>query len=644
MGLNLFRFRKSTNSDQPLARRYQVVSQLGSGGFSQTFLAEDLHLPGHPRCVVKQLKPQVRDPSGLQTARRLFDTEAQVLYQLGTHQQIPRLLAHFEDNQEFYLVQELIDGNPLTQELAAGQRWPEQAVVTMLLDLLQVLVFVHAQNVIHRDIKPSNLIRRHQDNRIVLIDFGAVKQVSTQIINPNSNPTQTIAIGTQGYMPNEQLCGNPRFSSDIYAVGMLGIQALIGIHPKHLSIDPDTYEVNWRDRLPTRADGTPLVNAELAAILDRMVFYDFRDRYATAAEAIEALRTVAIAPIHLEVTEPYLPSPTLPLAAGVPPDDESEWTEHAADASSEPSEATAPPPAAGSSFQAAFNSSSPTQALTASNRLNSSQQTSASARPTPSTIQTHSNPSPFLTWQLGLIPLGLGAAIVAAAATGLIAIPGFAPQSNSRPDPAETSSEESPRNDAVSQTPDPQAQLAAVLNQANRLRTGERYNESLQLYDQAIALDATNVEALWGRCYNLNRLQRVEEAIASCDAALQIEPNNPQALWSKGYALDQQQNHQGALQLYDQAIAQQPDFAEAWSNKGTALLLLGRAPESITAFDRAIQLDSTLAEAWNNRGAALWSAGRQSEAIASIDKAIELKPDYADALSLRQQMRDAIGR
>jgi serine/threonine protein kinase len=67
--------------------------------------------------VVKQLKPQVSDAKSLQTARRLFDIEAKVLYQLGNHDQIPRLLAHFEDNQEFYLAQELIEGEPLTQEL-----------------------------------------------------------------------------------------------------------------------------------------------------------------------------------------------------------------------------------------------------------------------------------------------------------------------------------------------------------------------------------------------------------------------------------------------------------------------------------------------------------------------------------------------
>ncbi|HEY9596197.1 MAG TPA: serine/threonine-protein kinase, partial [Cyanophyceae cyanobacterium] len=277
--LHLF---QPTDPDKPLGGRYKVINQLGAGGFGQTFLAEDLHLPGHPQCVVKQLKPQVTDASSLQTARRLFDIEAKVLYQLGNHDQIPRLLAHFEDNSEFYLAQELIEGEPLTQEFAGGSPWSEARAIALLQDLLSVLAFVHQQQVIHRDIKPSNLIRRRQDGTIVLIDFGAVKEASTQVVNPQSGDTKTISIGTQGYTPKEQLGGNPRFSSDIYAVGMIAIQALTGIHPRRLKEDPQTGEIDWHE-------SAPKISAELRDIVDCMVRYDFRDRYPTAVEALEAI-------------------------------------------------------------------------------------------------------------------------------------------------------------------------------------------------------------------------------------------------------------------------------------------------------------------------------------------------------------------
>src|SRR6476469_8154976 len=131
---------------QTLGGHYQITSHLGGGGFGQTYLAKDQYLPGNPLCVVKQLKPQATDPFTLQTARRLFDTEAKILYQLGTHDQIPRLFAYFEENKEFYLVQEFIEGHDLSQELTPaiiGGQLSEGEVICLLQDVLEILEFVH---------------------------------------------------------------------------------------------------------------------------------------------------------------------------------------------------------------------------------------------------------------------------------------------------------------------------------------------------------------------------------------------------------------------------------------------------------------------------------------------------------------------
>ncbi|MGK7875870.1 MAG: protein kinase [Xenococcaceae cyanobacterium] len=272
-----------------LRRRYKIIRPLGTGAFGQTYLAQDRDLPGHPQCVVKKLKLQSAETSVLEMARRLFDTEAQVLYQLGSHDQIPQLFAHFEENQEFYLVQELIEGHDLKQEFPVGRRWSETQVIALLQDVLPVLEFVHQQDVIHRDIKPANLIRRASDGKLVLIDFGAVKQISSQILNSEATEALTVAIGTPGYMPNEQSSGKPRISSDIYAVGMLAIQALTGILPKRLREDPRTSEVIWRNHLEVgQAQDSPLYE-----ILDKMVRYDFRQRYQSATEVLQALASLA---------------------------------------------------------------------------------------------------------------------------------------------------------------------------------------------------------------------------------------------------------------------------------------------------------------------------------------------------------------
>ena len=203
------------------------------------------------------------------------------MHQLGSHEQIPQLFAYFEEHQEFYLVQELIEGNDLSNEIIPGKQLEETQVISLLQDILEILEFVHKQNVIHRDINPRNLIRRKSDNRLILIDFGAVKQVTTQVIK-GGKTSFTIAIGTPGYRPSEQANGSPKLSSDIYAVGIVGIQALTGLIPEQIPTNADTGEISWQDSLS--------INPKLAAVLDKMVRYDFRQRYQSASSALEALK------------------------------------------------------------------------------------------------------------------------------------------------------------------------------------------------------------------------------------------------------------------------------------------------------------------------------------------------------------------
>lgn len=281
-----------------LAGHYHVVKPLGSGGFGQTFLARDSHLPGQPLCVVKQFKPRFTSSNSLHVAKRLFDLEARTLYQLGNHDQIPRLLAHFEQDGEFYLVQEYVEGWSIDRELEQRGQLTEAEVISLLDDILHVLTFVHEQNVIHRDIKPSNLIRRKRDRKIVLIDFGAVKQVNTERVVSSGQTSLTVAIGSPGYMPVEQQSSLPQFSSDVYAVGMVGLQALTGINPKELPKSGQTGEIDCSQLA---------IRPELAAILDKMVRYDYRQRYFNAAEALQALS--ALTPLQSsENRESVLPN------------------------------------------------------------------------------------------------------------------------------------------------------------------------------------------------------------------------------------------------------------------------------------------------------------------------------------------------
>ncbi|MEI2582157.1 FHA domain-containing serine/threonine-protein kinase [Scytonema sp. PRP1] len=280
---------------QLLAGHYKVLEVLGEGGFGQTYIAEDIHLPGNPKCVLKHLKTSSTDPDILETARRLFLKEAETLQQLGNHDQIPRLLAYFEENQEFYLVQEFISGHTLSMELPPGKRWTERHIIEMLIEVLGILEFVHSHGVIHRDIKPDNIIRRLSDNKLVLIDFGAIKQLRSQTAAATGRNNVTFIIGTRGYMPSEQIRRLPRPCSDIYALGMIGVQALTGVYPNELQDEPNTGEILW-EYLTTVSPG-------LAAVLAKMTRYHFKDRYQTVGEVLQALRELAASRSELPTSE-----------------------------------------------------------------------------------------------------------------------------------------------------------------------------------------------------------------------------------------------------------------------------------------------------------------------------------------------------
>ena len=285
---------------QILDSRYQVKEILGEGGFGKTFLAEDTKRPGNPICVVKQFHPNFSDPNLLKKAKDLFNQEAETLEILGKHPNIPTLLAYFEEEDEFYIVQEYIDGHTLDRELIPNQPLSEQKVIDILSKILEILQFVHSHNVIHRDIKPQNIIRRKQDNELVLIDFGSVKRIT---IKPQKPSTY---VGTDAYMPAEQFNLKTNFCSDLYAVGMIAIQALTGTELKPIlgggfSLDKQG-EISWR-KYATVSD-------KLADFSDKMVRHNSRQRYQSAGEALQVIQDL----VSNNKTPKYLPERRIKLS------------------------------------------------------------------------------------------------------------------------------------------------------------------------------------------------------------------------------------------------------------------------------------------------------------------------------------------
>lgn len=267
-----------------LKDRYQILGILGKGGFGATFATVDMSLPGNPLCVVKQLRPSSEDPNVFRMAKQLFEREAETLGRVGNHPQVPRLLDYFEENKHFYLVQEYVKGHNLHQEVKKSGPFTETGVKQFLSELLPIIKYIHAQKVIHRDIKPANLIRRQTDKKLVLIDFGAVKnQVNTIVANNNSEQSAftAFAVGTAGFAPPEQMAMRPVYASDLYAVGVTAVYLLTGKSPKEMNCDPETGELIWETWVQ--------IDESLATVLKKLLEVSVKHRYKSAQEVLDAL-------------------------------------------------------------------------------------------------------------------------------------------------------------------------------------------------------------------------------------------------------------------------------------------------------------------------------------------------------------------
>ena len=268
-----------------LEGKYQILSLLGTGRCGQTYLAEDTQAKLKSRCVIKRFEPEAKDSLSLRKAKYLFAREAKILKILGKSDLIPRLLHHFKQGTEFYLVHEFVEGVDLTTELG-DRRWDSISVSGLLVEIIEIVAVAHREKVIHQDIKPSNIIRRQADDKLVLVDFGSVKKINNQMANAQGNTSLTVPIGSDGYMAPEQKSIRPRLASDVYAVGMIGIYALTGIEPQDIALHPETEEVQWHSLIQ--------VEPELREALDRMVTPNFARRFTSAEEALKAIRNIKL--------------------------------------------------------------------------------------------------------------------------------------------------------------------------------------------------------------------------------------------------------------------------------------------------------------------------------------------------------------
>lgn len=274
---------------QTLRSRYKITKELPSDALSKVYLAEDTLIAKPTQRIVRQFQPETMQKE----IGRLFREAVGEVFQLANYySQIPDIIDYFDDYRYLYLVEEAIEGHPLSEELTPGQLWSEADVILLLTEILELVALIHRQKVIHQNIAPENIWRR-SDGKLLFTNFGNIERVSTLVLDEYWQATSTKPVGIPGYMPSEQYIGAAKCSSDLYAIGVIAISALTGIPAYQLPKDPGTLEIVWRDRAWVSEPGAKFIN--------KLVCYHFQQRYPNGDAALEALtmtvpRAIAIVP------------------------------------------------------------------------------------------------------------------------------------------------------------------------------------------------------------------------------------------------------------------------------------------------------------------------------------------------------------
>lgn len=630
---------------QTFGGRYRITRYLGGGIGGQTYLADNLWRQNQSPCVLKELKAENNHPSTLETLERRFSTEVTVLERLGYHNQIPQLWDHFEENQQFYLVQEFIDGEVLSQEIEREKQLSENKVIELLQGVLEILDFVHQHQVIHRDINPCHLIRRNSDRTIVLTDFGLVKEILNEPTDRGQISTSTQPVGTEGYMPPEQKTGRPTFASDIYALGITAIKALTGVHPEKLRINPQTNEINWREGIQ--------INPKLAKILDKMVCLEASKRYQSASKILNDLKglTQNLPTQNTNSRGLALPTPPVPLLPTLNLKDSK-------------------------ALSLTSQSLSSVKSLLQDTFL-----TSLSEK----VSQFHLGKlKTFKPWYL----LGALAGVVTIVGIWELTNPTLRPMimmfqgeqllNSGQPEKA------LPIFQAIIKLKPNHFQ--ALNGQGKSLDKLGRYEDALTAYDKVLNLTSDDSQSWKGKGDLLYQLERYEEALKNYDKALNLMPNEPEILNKKGQALYQLEKFQEALETQEKVLRIQPDNAEAlkdqgmalislqkfdkalasfnqalkkydqllktksndaniWIERGNVLSALSRPQEALSSYEKALTINSNSYSAWLNIGKTLFPLGRYQEALEAFDKAIAIKPEsylswYNRGSLLRDRKKD----
>ncbi len=626
-----------------ILERYQIIELLNNTPGGRSYLSEDASQSNFGRYVVKQFLPASKDPKLLKISQNVLETEVKPLEHLAQQDdRIQSLTTFFEKNKNFYLVRNYIVGQSLKEEIVTGKKLNSEQVLNILLEVLEILVFIHQRGIVHRNLKPANIIRRESDGKLVLTDFGALQEAVSNVVVSSE------------YMPIEQIYRNPQFNSDIYTLGIIAIQALTGLTAREITNqknqkNADAEKIIWHPR--------DYINQKLAQIIDKMVHLNYQNRYQSAKEVLKDLQAInqpQSNPVYQQLSKKpklfagigslivvgavglslFLPR-NLNYARqlyqqGILHHEKAEYNQ----AIKLLSQAIRINP----EYSSAYNSRGDAY-YRLGNYEKSQQDSSAAIRNNPNDANAYYDRA----FSLYLIGEFNGAIIDYNQAIKLN--PEYANayygRGLTRHEIKEKRKAITDFNQAISLNP----KFASAYFQrgiVNR-EIGEKL-EAIEDFNKAIQINPQYTESYYER--GKTRYALNEKLVAKKDftKVIELDSKYVDAYIARADVYNDLGYPKQAYEDYEKAIEMNPEDAKAYIHRGKYRFKIKDIEGAVENYNRAIELDSTLPTAYNNRGNANLEMGKLKQAMADYSKAIELNSEYALAYYNRGLLRTDLGR
>lgn len=589
---------------------YQLIKVVGYNGSRQTYLVADVEKSGHPQYIAKRLPLTSKNAKNLKSIVNLLHKKVTILEKIGQHGQIAQTVAAFEEGNDFYLVRDFIPGQSLAAEIEYAQKLPEASVIAILKEILAILAFLRQHCVIHRSLNPANIIRRHPDRKLVLTDLGILEEARNQIFNSQKQLENLQADESFAYLPPEQYQYQLSSSSDIYGLGMVAIQALTGLSASNIvklqaESNSQSNSFLWQTQFA--------VNPHLAAIINKMVHLNNRQRYQKVVEVIADLQALNTHKVSLSASNQQRKSSRAKLFSF--------------------------------KFTGAYFAPLCALSLLAlpaiffipqifSNRLESSMTASqeqtkkerqAIAEYTKVIKREPANGSAY--YQRGLVYYRLQEDTLALTdfteaikhnfQNGDI----YYKRGNVRFSLGDRMGALADFTQAIELD---QQLVDAYVNRGFVQADLGKEQEAIADYTQAIALNPQDHDIYLNRCLAFSNQGQQTEALADCTQAINLQPDSAFAYQNRGLIRRRQEDFQGAIEDYNTAINLNPQDADPYYNRGLARRDLGDIPGAIADYTAAIERNPKHALAYYHRGLVQAEQGKQMEAKADFQETVKL--------------------